>query len=143
MAGIEITSVSFQVNEAGLHQQARPILGSTHRSLTRKIDAQAKVNVPVRTGHLGRSIREDPQHWVGPLHVSGGVTAHAHYAAAVHQGRNGAGRFIYPRNARVLRFTGRDGRTVFASRVKMGSTKPRPFLLNAARQVIETDPRIH
>ena len=143
MAGIEITSVSFQVNEAGLQQQARPILGSTHRSLTRKIDAQAKINVPVRTGHLGRSIREDPQHWVGPLHVSGGVTAHAHYAAAVHNGRNGNGRFIYPRHKKVLRFVGHGGRVVFASRVKMGSTQPRPFLLNAARQVIETDPRIH
>ncbi len=143
MADIRITSISFEVNEAGLQEQSRPILGRVHRSLTRRIDAQAKINVPVRTGHLGRSIREDPQVWKSPFHVSGGVTAHADYAAAVHQGRNGNGRFIYPRNGKMLKFTGRDGRTVFASRVRMGSTRPRPFLLNAAHQVIAADPLIH
>lgn len=141
MSDIQITSIRFEVNEPGLHEQARPILRRTHSSLTRQIDAQAKVNVPVRTGFLGRSIREDPQHWPGPLHVSGGVTAHARYAAAVHNGRNGNGRFIYPRTAKALRFVV-GGRVVFASRVRMGSTPPRPFLLNAARQVVATDPRI-
>lgn len=142
MAGIRITSISFEVNEAGLQEQARPILRRTHSSLTRKIDAEAKVRVPVRTGHLGRSIREDPQVWKSPFHVSGGVTAHADYAAAVHNGRNGNGRFIYPRNAKALRFTV-GGRTVFASRVRMGSTQPRPFLRNAADHVIASDTRIH
>lgn len=143
MTDIRITSISFEVNEAGLEEQARPILRRRHSSLTRRTDAQAKVNVPVKTGHLGRSIREDPQRWVGPFHVTGGVTAHADYAAAVHNGRNGNGRFIYPRKAKALRFIGRDGKVVFASRVRMGSTRPRPFLLNAARQVVASDPYIH
>jgi hypothetical protein len=142
VAGIQITSVSFEVNEVGLQEQTRPILRTRHSSLTRRTEAQAKINVPVRTGHLGRSIREDPQVWKGPFHVSGGVTAHAEYAAAVHNGRNGNGRFIYPRNGTTLKFTGRDGRTVFAPRVRMGSTKPRPFLLNAARQAVASDPYI-
>jgi len=143
VSDIRVTSIDFEVNEAGLAEQVRPIFRRRHSSLTRKIDAQAKINVPVRTGHLGRSIREDPQRWLGPFHVTGGVTAHAEYAAPVHNGRNGAGRFIVPRHKKALRFIGRDGRVVFAARVRMGSTRPRPFLLNAANQVVAEDPYIH
>lgn len=139
MSDIRITSVRFDVNQAGLERQAQPILRRTHSSLTRQIDAQAKVNAPVRTGHLGRSVREDPQTWPSPLHVSGGVTAHAKYAAAVHQGSRP--HVIRPRTKKALAFVWRGQPVVFRS-VNHPGTKARPFLLNAARQVIAADPRV-
>lgn len=140
MSDIRITSISFEVNDAGLVEQARPILRRTHSSLTRKIETQAKVNVPVKTGHLGRSIRQDPQTWPEPLHVSGGVTAHAHYAAPVHQGSRP--HVIRPRTKKALSFTWRGQPVIFRS-VNHPGTRARPFLMNAARQVLAADPRVH
>jgi len=139
---IRVTSVSFEVNHAGLEEQVRPVLRRVHSSLTRKIATQARVDVPVRTGHLGRSIREDPQVFTSPLCVTGGVTAHARYAAAVHGGtrphvirpRNPAGRlsFEWPKA----------GGRVFLRRVNHPGTRARPFLTNAAARVVASDPRI-
>ena len=139
MADYRITSIRFDVNQAGLERQAHPILGRTHSSLTRQTATQAKVNVPVRTGHLGRSIREDPQTWPSPLHVSGGVTAHADYAAAVHQVSRP--HVIRARRAKALSFFWH-GQRVFFKSVNHPGSKGRPFLLNAARQVLAADPRV-
>lgn len=139
MASIAVTSIDFRVNPAGLEQQMHPIMRRTHASLTRQIATQAKVNVPVKTGHLGRSIREDPQKFVGPFHVTGGVTAHARYAAAVHEGSRP--HLIRPRRAKALHFFV-GGREVFTKLVRHPGSKGRPFLMNAARQVIAADPRI-
>lgn len=140
MASIQITSVDFRVNPAGLEAQMHPILRRTHASLTRKIATQAKQDVPVRTGHLGRSIREDPQRFVGPFHVTGGVTAHARYAAAVHQGSRP--HLIRPRRAKALHFFV-GGREVFTKLVRHPGVRARPFLLGAAVRVVAADPRVH
>lgn len=140
MASIRVTSIDFRVNPAGLELQMTPILRRTHASLTRQIATQAKQDAPVRTGHLGRSIREDPQRMLGPFHVTGGVTAHAKYAAAVHQGSRP--HLIRPRRAKALHFFV-GGREVFTKLVRHPGSRARPFLLNAAARVIARDPRIH
>ncbi|TWH37024.1 hypothetical protein L612_008600000020 [Rhodococcus rhodochrous J38] len=105
-------------------------------SLTRRISAQARVNVPVRTGFLGRSIQEDPLVFSGPFRLSTGVTATADYAAAVHDGTRP--HVIRARNGQYLKFPGRNG-PVFARSVNHPGTRPRPFLRNAAEQVLRAD----
>jgi hypothetical protein len=139
LARLRVTYTRFEVNETGLERQARPILRRTHSSLTRRIATQARVDVPVRTGHLGRSIREDPQVFTGPFRVTGGVTAHAKYAAAVHEGTRP--HVIRPRTAKVLSFVWRGERVAFR-RVNHPGTRARPFLRNAAFRVVSSDPRI-
>lgn len=139
MPEIRITRVDFDLNRPGLERQAAPILRKVHSSLTRKIATQARVDVPVRTGNLGRSIREDPQVFTGPFRVTGGVTAHAEYAAAVHEGSRP--HVIRARRAKALSFIWHGERVFFRS-VNHPGTRARPFLRNAARRVIAADPRI-
>lgn len=131
----------FRVNEAGLARQVQPILRRTHSSLTRRIHAQAVADVPVRTGHLGRSHRELPQVFRSPFHVSGGVGAFATYAAPVHEGSRA--HRITAKNGKALRFIGSSGDAVFRRSVWHPATRARPWLLNAARRVVATDPRVH
>jgi hypothetical protein len=135
--GVEIRlSGSYSGNEAGLIEQMQPILRRSHASLTRRIATQARADVPVRTGALGRSIGEDAQHFSGPLHISGGVHAggaQADYALYVHEGTRR--HVIRPRNpGGVLAFPS-GGRTVFARSVNHPGTRARPFLRNAAERV--------
>lgn len=133
MAGSNTPSGEFEVNQAALAAQVRPILIDRMSSLTRRIANQARADVPVRTGNLGRSIREDPINFVGPFRVESGVTAHADYAAAVHEGTRP--HVIRPRRAKALAFD-IGGRKVFATEVHHPGTRPRPFLRNAAERVI-------
>lgn len=79
-------SGEFHLDAAGLSRQVQPLLIQRMRSLTRRIANQARQDVPVKTGNLGRSIREDPIKTVGPFRVEGGVTATAPYAVFVHNG---------------------------------------------------------
>jgi hypothetical protein len=140
VADVRVTSIRFDINRVGLERQVPPILRKVHSSLTRKTATQAKVDVPVRTGHLGRSIREDPQVFTGPFRVTGGVTAHAKYAAAVHEGSRP--HVIRARRAKALHFVWH-GREVFFRKVNHPGTRARPFLRNAAVRVVASDPRIH
>lgn len=140
MARLRVTSVRFEVDESGLAEQTRPILRRVHSSLTRKIATEGRLAAPVRTGHLGRSIREDPQSFISPFRVTGGVTAHASYAAAVHEGTRP--HVIRPRQARALSFIWRGQRVAFR-RVNHPGTRARPFLREAALRVVATDPLIH
>lgn len=139
MAEVRIVSARFNENQAGLAEQTAPILRRVHSSLTRQIATQARVDVPVRTGHLGRSIREDPQVMEGPFRVTGGVTAHARYAAAVHEGTRP--HVIRARTAKALSFIWH-GERVFFHSVNHPGTRPRPFLRNAGARVVASDPRI-
>lgn len=123
----------FTLNQAALAAEVGPILQRQMRDITRKIANQARQRVPVRTGNLGRSILEDPVTQVGPFKVEGGVTARAYYAAAVHEGSRP--HLIRARNAAALRFEV-GGRTIFATEVWHPGVRPRPFLRNAAEQVI-------
>ncbi|QNL30149.1 tail assembly chaperone [Gordonia phage Mariokart] len=131
-------SADFELNQAVLAAQVGPILQRQMRDLTRKIANQARQRVPVRTGNLGRSILEDPVTMAGPFRVEGGVTAHAHYAAAVEKGTRP--HVIRARNADALHFKV-GGRDIFAREVHHPGTRPRPFLQNAADQVIAEETR--
>lgn len=122
----------FRLNRSGLARQLEPILERRMRSLTRHIANQARQDTPVKTGNLGRSIREDELRFVGPFRVESGVTAHADYAAAVHEGSRP--HVIRARNASVLAFKW-NGEQVFFRSVNHPGVKARPFLLNAARRI--------
>lgn len=127
----------FDLDRARLAAQVQPLLARKIASVTRRIAAQAKLNVPVRTGNLGRSIQEDPIVFSGPFRAISGVTATANYAAAVHEGTRP--HVIRARNAKALKFPGPDGRPIFRRSVNHPGTRPRPFLRNAAEQVVREE----
>jgi hypothetical protein len=122
----------LELNEQRLNDQVRSFGRRRMASLSRRIANQARQDVPVRTGHLGRSIGEGPITFSGSRTVHGSVHATAHYAAPVHEGRGA--RTIRPVNKKALRFT-IAGRVVFASVVHQGPTRPRPFLRNAGMRI--------
>lgn len=91
----------------------------------------AKVRSPVDTGQLRNS------HRAGPIRVSRGVvTADVEvvqdYALAVHEGSRP--HVIRPRRVKALTFKLPGVGRVFAKSVNHPGTKPRPWLLNAARE---------
>lgn len=137
MSGDNLTG-RFELDQGALAAQVRPILTDRARDLTRKIATEARHRVPVRTGNLGRSIREDPITFAGPFRVDTGVTAHADYAAAVELGTRP--HVIRARNADALHFQ-MGGRDIFAREVHHPGTRPRPFLRNAAEQVVGEETR--
>lgn len=138
---VRVTFKRFDYHEAGAVRQVAPVIRRVHRSLTRQIANDAKHRVPVLTGHLGRSISEDPQRMVTALHVVGGVTAHAKYAVFVHEGTRP--HIIRPKNpGGVLHFYW-NGREVFVKSVNHPGTRARPFLRNAGIAVAQRDPRVH
>jgi len=126
----------FELNEPELTRQVGEIAKRRMESLQRRIANQARQDVPVKTGNLGRTIREGEVRFVGPAVVSGYVEATAPYAAAVHEGSRP--HVIRPRTKQYLRFDV-GGRTVFAKMVRHPGTKARPFLRNAAVRVIQQD----
>lgn len=126
-------TVKVDIDQGALAAAVGPILRRRMASLTRRIANQARQDVPVRTGNLGRSIKEEPVTMAGPFRVESGVVATADYAAAVHNGISHS-YVIVPRRAKALRFEV-GGRVVFARRVVHPPMKARPFLLNAARRI--------
>jgi hypothetical protein len=137
-------TAQVEINEGRLDAEAGPILRRKHASITRQINTQAKANVPVRTGALGRSGEELPQTY-RPFRVSGGVkfgggAEDVDYAAAVHEGTRA--HVIRARGASALHFF-MGSREVFAKSVFHPGTKARPFLRNAGMQVVASDPDIH
>lgn len=127
-----MSDAEFRVNQAALNDQIRAIGRARMASLQRRIANQARQDVPVKTGNLGRSVGEGRIGFTGPRTITGSVHAAAPYAAAVHEGRRA--RVIVPRRASALRFQ-IGGRTVFAKMVRQGPVRGRPFLLNAARRI--------
>lgn len=121
------------IDRGKLAAEVQPQLFRAAASITRRIAAQARQDVPVRTGNLGRSIEEDAVVATSPLKVRTGVTAKANYAVYVHEGT--APHIIRARNARALAFTV-DGRQVFAKYVRHPGTSANPFLRQAAELVI-------
>lgn len=126
---------TFTLDHGAVERDAQLIMARKAASLTRRISAQAKADVPVLTGNLGRSIEEDPLQVVG-MTVKTGVTATANYAAAVHDGTRP--HIIRPRHGRALKFQ-MGGRTIFASSVNHPGTRPRPFLKNAMDEVMRQE----
>ncbi|WP_235718302.1 hypothetical protein [Mycolicibacterium goodii] len=105
-------------------------------SLLRRSANQARADVPVRTGNLGRTIGEGPIMFTGPRTVHGSIHAKADYALYVHEGTRP--HVIRPRRAQALRFQV-GGRTVFARLVRHPGTRARPFLRNAAMRVAQRE----
>ncbi|AGU92041.1 hypothetical protein BANE1_23 [Mycobacterium phage Bane1] len=128
----------IHINEPELERQTGAIFRGKHRSITRRIATQARVDVPVRTGNLGRGIHEMPQTY-RPYHVGGGVEDNVDYAAPVHEGSRP--HRITARHASALHFYWH-GREVFRKSVWHPGVRPRPFLRNAARRVVAADPDI-
>lgn len=129
----------IEIDEAALERESGIILRRKHRSLTRRIANQARADVPVRTGNLGRTIGELPQTYT-PFHVSGGVEATADYAAPVHEGSRP--HVIRARRAEYLHFWWH-GREMFRKSVFHPGSRARPFLRNAGERVAATDPDVH
>lgn len=122
----------IELDETELNKQAVAFGRRRMSSLQRRIATQARVDVPVRTGHLGRSIGEGRIGLGGPRTVTGSVHANAHYARYVHQGTGGPERKIYPRHAQTLRFE-IGGRVIYRAWVR--GVRARPFLRNAGLRV--------
>ncbi|MHC9292059.1 hypothetical protein ACRCUN_06300 [Mycobacterium sp. LTG2003] len=120
------------LDERELNDQSRVFLRRRMASLQRRTANQARADVPVRTGNLGRTIGEGPIAFTGPRTVSGSVHATADYALYVHEGSRP--HLIRPRRAKALRFQ-IGGRTVFARLVRHPGVRARPFLRNAAERV--------
>lgn len=125
-------SAHVTLNEPELNNQARAFARRRMASLQRRIATQARADVPVRTGNLGRSIGEGQIRFTGPRTVSGSVHALADYAAPVHEGSRP--HLIRPRKAQALRFQ-IGGRTVFAKLVHHPGSRARPFLRNAGMRI--------
>lgn len=144
-----VVRAHITLNEQALNEQARSYGRRRLASIQRRTATQARVDVPVKTGNLGRTIQEEPIRFVGPRSVSGGVTAGkpvaagslgAPYAAAVHEGRRA--RVIRPRHAKALRFE-IGGRVVYATVVRQGPMRGRPFLRNAAYRIAAQETATH
>lgn len=129
MAGV---SYRVELNEPELNRQSERFARFRMASLQRRIANQARVDVPVRTGNLGRRIKEGEIRTVRPRVVSGSVGDDAHYAAPVHEGARP--HVIRPKRAKALRFE-IGGRVVFARLVRHPGMRGRPFLRNAGERV--------
>lgn len=124
--------VRVELDERELNDQSRVFLRRRMASLLRRTATQARADVPVRTGNLGRTIGEGPISFTGPRTVHGSVHAKADYALYVHEGSRP--HLIRPKRAQALRFQ-IGGRTVFAKLVRHPGTRARPFLRNAAQRI--------
>lgn len=120
-----------EIDDAELTRQSTAHAVRKMASWKRQTATQARADVPVLTGNLGRSIGEGETRIVGRT-VRGSVHATADYAAPVHEGRRA--RVIRPVRAQALRFQ-IGGRVVFAKVVRQGPMKGRPFLRNAGLRV--------
>lgn len=135
----------FEENPEGLSRQVLPFMRRKGDSVLRQIANQARADVPVRTGNLGRTIGVDPMTPTGPFSMSGAVFAggrEAPYAIPVHEGSRP--HRITARRAPMLSFYwSKVGRHVTFFSVNHPGTKARPFLRNAAIRVVASDPEIH
>ena len=125
-------SARVEINEAEFNRQTQAFARRRMASLQRRIANQARQDVPVRTGNLGRQVKEGAIRTVGPRTVHGSVLDTADYALYVHEGTRP--HLIRPRRAKALRFE-IGGRTVFAKLVRHPGTRARPFLRNAGVRV--------
>lgn len=134
----------FHVDPEALSRAILPILTKKANSLVRRTATQARADVPVRSGNLGRTIGVDPVKVTGPFSVSGGVHAGgqgAPYAIPVHEGSRP--HKIVARRAPMLRFFWEKiGRNVAFRSVNHPGTVARPFLRNAAIRTAVTDPDV-
>lgn len=124
MASVRVTYEGFRVDQPQLVAQGSQIIRRVGDRVSRNTANLARIRVPVDTGALGRSIREDGGLFTGILNYQIKVSANTPYALFVHEGTRAHG----PVRAKALRFV-IGGRVIFAKRVR--GVKARPFLRNA------------
>lgn len=89
------------------------------------IEGEAKRRAPVDEGRLRSDIHMEIR--PGQVSVISGSTVD--YAIHVHEGTKP--HEIVPKRGKVLRFKAKDGRVVYAPRVRHPGAKPRPYLRDA------------
>lgn len=130
------STVTVQVDQNAVAGLSRPggMVDVWTRDQAQQVATVARREAPSRTGRLRASIVARRAQDVSGRFVSGWeVSATAPYAAFVHQGTRP--HVILPRRRQFLRFQV-GGTFVFARRVQHPGTRPRPFLMDAARAVI-------
>lgn len=124
-------TVELQLDPSAVQSEGERAALKLVSKAQRTILNSAKTKSPVDTGHLRQT------HRPGGIRVSGGrvtteVVATAPYAVPVHQGSRK--HRIEPKNKKMLSWReGGNGPRVFASSVMHPGSKPRPWLINAAK----------
>ena len=124
-------TVELQLDPSAVQSEGERAALKLVSKAQRTIGNTARMRSPSRTGHLRDT------HRPGPVRASGGrvtasVEATAPYAAPVHQGARK--HLIVPKNKKMLSWReGGNGPRVFASSVMHPGSKPRPWLINAAK----------
>jgi hypothetical protein len=139
MPKFKVTLEKTEVLLPGLVEEASPIIRRVHQRLTGRIVDLAKRNAPRDAGRLREQIRADEAFFSGLLTMHGGVTSHADYSVYVEKGTRP--HVIRPRFARDLAFPWH-GRTAFFKEVHHPGSRPKPFMAEAAREAIVSDPEI-
>lgn len=131
-----MAEVRVRLNQSGLDRLLRrpggPVYDKVVSGPLTRTAAIAAATGPRITSHLVSNHSTEIN--AGPGSLSGRLTYHAHYAAAVMKGSGIYGPSnapIRPKNGRYLRFTLPDGTLVFARSVK--GQRGNPFLANAFR----------
>lgn len=130
MAGVR-TSVDLRLDYGAINRMLKGESGPVGRHMVviadKTVDG-ARVNAPVRSGDLRRSISiTSVQETTFGTEVL--VSANIEYALAVHQGAKP--HVIEARNAPMLRFPAKSGFIVYTPRVNHPGNKPNPFLWEA------------
>jgi hypothetical protein len=101
----------------------------------RKVERSARRHVPVDTGALKASLHTETKLATGGIRIVR-VGSNLYYSSWVHRGTGIYGPYaqrIYPRRARCLVFTVKDGTLVFAKSVR--GQRGQPYLATALREV--------
>lgn len=125
--------VHVEVSGAAMQSAVTPMLVRKAASIGRITESQAKTNVPVKSGNLGRETNARPPRITGPFRVEVEVVSDTEYAAAVHEGSKP--HVIRAKNAKALHFFWH-GREVFRASVHHPGTKARPYLRNALNDAV-------
>lgn len=130
MAGVTVTA---RGNPAGVHALVSDTgdVGRWFHGLIRRAESRAKLECPVDTGNMRRTINSEVQ-GAGTF-LRGIIRAETSYALAVHQGA--APHEIRPVRARALRFTV-GGDVVYATKVNHPGNAANPFLRRALFAVV-------
>lgn len=138
-ATFQVTYQGMKIDQPNLVAEVAPIIRRTHHQLTRRIKNLAQQNAPDDSGNLKRQIREDEAYFSGLLTMQGGVTSHADYSLFVHEGTKPHD--IHAKPGGALSFPWHGGRAFF-DEVHHPGTEGKPFLRDAAREALLTDPDI-
>jgi hypothetical protein len=125
MAGDVSVNVPVQPGFNSTFQSKNGIVGKDLSRRATLVQLAAKAQVGVRTGMLKRDITKNWTNGVGgDLAIRVGSTRR--YAEWHHEGTRP--HVIRPKNAKVLRWTNKQGKSVFARVVHHPGTKPNRFL---------------